>query len=324
MAHRRRACSGESGQATPEYVAVVLLVAALFAALLTLGGAALPGGDVARAVASKLVCAVKGTGECGELATRVAAQPTQSERIHGPEIAALIDARAPTISFEGREPLRGNPELPTRTDEPDFDSLPVDFRDCRERACADTILHGSIEHTQTGLSPTAFVHVIDCRDVEPAAEEGYDCSGERAGAVYLQYWFYYPESATDPFGRKGFHKDDWESYQVRIAPDGGALARASSHEGYNGRTGGLGSIGSDTGWYWPRAGWDTILDQIRVAAGSHAGTTRAEEDDSRHIDPSNLEIVPLDPIVSGGDLPDFEVTPPWEKDVWTDPESMGT
>ena len=33
-------------------------------------------------------------------------------------------------------------------------------------------------------------------------------------------------------GGVGYHEDDWESYQLRITPDG-ADARASSHNGYD-------------------------------------------------------------------------------------------
>ena len=45
---------------------------------------------------------------------------------------------------------------------------------------------------------------------------GADCSGERAGKRYLQYWLYWPDSQTEPFGERGYHPDDWESFQVRI------------------------------------------------------------------------------------------------------------
>ena len=38
-----------------------------------------------------------------------------------------------------------------------------------------------------------------------------------------------------------------------------------------------------------------------------------------------LTLVPLEPIAaSGADDDLFEVTPPWLKDVWRDPESEGT
>lgn len=305
---RIMARAGERGQATPEYVGIVLLVATLFAAL-ALAGPVLPGGELTRAVASKLVCAVKGTGDCGAAAAQLAAQPSPLERAYGADLAALVAERVPAIFFE----------------DDDFVSLPVDYRECRERACADSILHGSLEHTQTGLQPTVFTHVIDCRDAAAAAGEGFDCSGERAGHVYIQYWLYYPDSKTGPASSLtgGYHKDDWESYQVRIGADGTAVARASSHHSYNGRSGGVGSIGSDSGKF-PKPGWDTVLGQLHVATGSHAGTSQASADDSRRIEPGNLRLVPLE-VIAEGDSTDFgEITPPWGKGVWKDPESTGT
>ncbi|MDQ3102458.1 MAG: hypothetical protein M3Q53_01290 [Actinomycetota bacterium] len=297
----------EGGQATPEYVGLVLLVATAFASMLALAGSALPGGGLTRAVASKLVCAVKTTGECGAEAAALAAQPTPLERRYGAELAALIAGHVPTISFE----------------DDDFVSLPVDPRECRERSCADSIRHGSLEHTQTGLQPTAFTHVVDCRDSVSAGEEGFDCSGERAGRVYVQLWLYYPQSWTRTYQRWGFHEDDWESYQLRIAPDGTAVARASSHHGYNGRGGGIASIGSDLG-KTPSTGWDAILGQLHVAAGSHAGMSQSQEGDSRRIEPANLRLIPLEPVAAAGNTPPFAVTPPWMKAVWSDPEAMGT
>jgi hypothetical protein len=44
----------------------------------------------------------------------------------------------------------------------------------------------------------AFVHIVDCRALAVRRTErlGGDCSGNRAGNLYLQYWFYYAGSAT--------------------------------------------------------------------------------------------------------------------------------
>ena len=294
--------TGERGQATAEYVGAVLLVAALLAAVLALSGR-LPGAQLAEAVAASVVCAVDGADECAA----ASALGSPLEEAYGSELAALVAERAPVISFE----------------DDDFVSLPVDYRECRERACSDSVLHGSLEHTQTGLDPTAFVHVVDCRDPGAARRAGYDCTGERAGHVYLQYWLYYPESWTRAYQRWGFHEDDWESYQVRIGSDGSVLARASSHHGYNGRSGGVASIGSDLGKV-PKQAWDEIADQLHVAAGSHAGMSAAQEGDSRRIEPGNLRLIPLEAIARAGNAPPFAVTPPWEKEVWHDPEAMGT
>lgn len=295
----------EDGQATPEYIGLVLLAAAVFGALAAVGPA-IPGGEIARALAVKLVCAVRGTGDCGARAAELAARPSPAERAYGPELAAILSARAPAIAFEGDE----------------FASLPVDYRECRERACADTIRHGSIGRTQAGLEPTAFVHVVDCR-TGASSEDRYECAGERAGNLYLQYWLYYPDSATRGLGRVGgYHLDDWESYQVRIGPEGTALARASSHHGYNGHRGG--DIGSDTGWWDGGSRWQEWLGELHVAAGSHAGMASHQPGDDRRIDPADLRLVPAEPLARRGRAPSFAVTPPWGKEVWRDPEARGT
>ncbi len=305
MDRRRLIVIAEDGQVSAEYVGAVVLLAALFGLLLAVAGPALPGGGLARAVAAKLVCAVKSAGSCGAEAMALAARPSATERAYGAELAAALAERAPTISFEAD----------------DFASLPVDFRECRRRSCADTISHGSIEHTQGGLEPTVFTHVVDCRDRGAAAAAGYDCSGERAGRIYLQYWLYYPDSLTHGLGRVGgYHADDWESYQVRVGPGSAASARASSHHSYNGRDGG--DIGSDAG-ITPRVGWDSVLGELHVAAGSHAGTAARDGGDDRWITPSNQRLVPLEPIAAAG-APPFAVAPPWRKRVWSDPESPGT
>ncbi len=219
----------------------------------------------------------------------------------------MLAERAPTIWFE----------------QDDFVSLPVDYRECRARSCADTISHGSLQHTQTGLQPTVFTHVIDCRDPDAAAAEGYDCSGERAGNVYLQYWLYYPDSLTHGLGRVGgYHQDDWESYQVKVDPETGAtLARASSHHSYNGREGG--DIGTDIGRPRAPAGTRSSASFTSPPAATPA-CPQAGADDDRRIEPGNFRLVPLEPIAKRGDAPSFEVSPPWDKGVWGDPESMGT
>jgi hypothetical protein len=120
----------------------------------------------------------------------------------------------------------------------------------------------------------------------------------------------------------GFHEDDWESFQIRVDADGSAVSRASSHHGYNGRSGGIGSLGSDTGWN-PRPGWDTSLNTLHVAAGSHAGTTGVAFGDSRAIHRDDLILIPAEPLARSSRAT-FAVSAPWEKLVWLDPESMGT
>ncbi len=98
---------------------------------------------------------------------------------------------------------------------------------------------GLVHRTDEQLPVTAFVHVVDCRAGERAESEavGEDCSDERAGNLYIQYWLYYANSATlhgvPVVGDAGEHKDDWESVQVRINSDGSVDERASAHDGYD-------------------------------------------------------------------------------------------
>jgi hypothetical protein len=297
----------ESGQATSEYVGLVLMMALVLGAVLTLAGPVLPGGELARAIATRLLCAVGSSRHCDPGTSGF--QVPATEAAYGPEIAAMLAESAPDIFFEGD----------------DFASLPVDFRECRSRACADTIRLGPVHATQTGLPPVVFTHIVDCREqaATPNRSAEYDCSGERAGRIYLQYWLYYPDSLTHGLGRVGgFHDDDWESLQVRIDPGEATMARASSHHGYNGRSGGIGSIGSDTGWS-PKSGWDTSLNALHVASGSHAGTTEIAYGDSRAIHREDLILIPAEPLAGEGGV-SFAVSPPWEKAVWGDPEAMGT
>ncbi len=116
--------------------------------------------------------------------------------------------------------------MPTIGFEDGSRAVPVDYRRCRETECGDAPEDGLVHRTDERLPVTSFVHVVDCRAAARAESEaaGDDCSDERAGRLYLQYWLFYANSATlrgvPIVGDAGEHKDDWESVQVRINPDG--------------------------------------------------------------------------------------------------------
>lgn len=308
---RRRS---ESGQATVEWVGLVLLVALVLVAILALAGARLPGADLARAIAARIACAISFDDACAREPELVAE--------YGIEVATLAADHAPELVYE-----------------PGERQLPVDFRDCREVECALGPASGPISRTVTGLPAAAFVHVVDCREGALAASEqaGYDCSGDREGNLYLQYWFYYPDSSTleELPGDIGYHRDDWESYGVRIGPDG-THARASSHHGYN-HTKSVANWGSDAGigplktateavGLRERNGWGEATTRLYVSAGSHAGNAaeRHEDPPQRWTPPTRLRLLPLEPVATTEAVTQFAVSPPWRKAVYTNPEAEGT
>jgi hypothetical protein len=298
----------------------VLLLAVLAAA-----GAGIPGASLARSIAAKIVCAIELDETCAEAPELVAE--------YGVETARLVREHAPWVLYEKA-----------------MTALPVDYRSCRESECSVGPAEGAVWRTNTGLPVVAFTHVADCRAGEATASQaaGIDCSGPRAGRMYVQYWFYYTDSATaegrgiakeafKALGRPTAHPDDWESYQVRIRPDG-SDSRAGSHYGYN-YEGGIRNWGSDLGnddlrdlsefvGARPEGGWGAETGITWVSGGSHAGHVRdnfvkiADGDYPRSTPDDRILLIPLEPIARGedGEPPRFAITPPWFKEVWGDPE----
>jgi hypothetical protein len=284
---------------------LIALVSMALAALAWLVGLRLPGSALAHEIAERMVCAVRLTEDC---ANEPALRAT-----HGAELAALLRQHAPALLYE--DGMR---------------ALPVDFRACRYDACAEGPEGGAVSRTGAGLRTVAFTHVIDCRAGRVAATEawGGNCSGPRRGNLYLQYWLYYPGSATaegstplkhpirrvsTALGRPSYHPDDWEGWQVRIGP-GGTFARATSHHSYN--------------------GWQPDGDRYYISGGSHAGRPLARPRRSwiplrlppatgRSTKDHRLGLIPLE-TVADRERYFFAVTPPWRKRVYFDPEYAGT
>lgn len=293
----RRRLASDSGQASPEWVGLVLLVALAFAAAAA-AGVRVPGVELGRAVAAKIACAVRLDSGCGR---------DELEGALGPELAALVREHAPELRYE--EGMR---------------ALPVDFRSCREDPCSLGPESGAVTRSLAGEPVTLFVEALDCRAPEAAPPE-LDCSGERAGRLYLHYWAYYPGSQTmrAVLGERGFHPDDWESFQVRIDGDDVAV-RASSHHGYNHGLG-VASLASDAGIVKRRA-WGPGTGLYYIAGGSHAGHAYEPGDpEPRRWTPAGaLRLVPLRGLSERDRSTRFAVTPPWRKRVTRDPEHTGT
>jgi hypothetical protein len=267
----RRAESGqESGQAAVEWSALLLVLAMLFGGL-AYAVSRTEAWGLGEDVLHALVCAAGGGCDDG---------PDALAEAYGAETAKLVRRYAPNVAYERRSA-----------------QLPIDFRRCRKLDCSNGPSHpGRIDHSDSGLPVTTFTRVVDRRST--------------GGALYLQYWFYYPQSFTGAVGRifghrwPGYHADDWEGYQVRVGPDGAATARATAHGGYS------------SGWT-PATGW------YRVSGGSHAGQVVSGSSGERTTPAPDVRLAPLERLADLG-VQRFAIPPPWQKDVYRDPESSGS
>jgi len=149
-----------TGQATVEWVALLLLTALVFLALIA-AGVRVPGISLAGAVASRILCAAAIADSCRDEPALIAA--------YGGEVGTMVRDEMPSLAYE-----HGSR------------ALPVDFRACRDTSCGDGPASGMVVGTDAGLPVTAFVHVVDCRE-GGERPPGADCSGDRAGNLYIQY-----------------------------------------------------------------------------------------------------------------------------------------
>ncbi len=316
----------QRGQSSLEWLGLVLLVSTLAGGLAAAGTVG-PFAGLAHSVSKKLLCAASLSDTC--------AGGGSLDRAYGSELAGMVRDRAPELLY-GRDLL----------------GLPVDYRTCRSAWCAEGPGDGMVTESLVGEPVTLFTRVIDCRDEAGRPAVGRSladqptegCAGGHRGSVYIQYWAYYPESASlrgaPVLEREGYHRHDWESVQVRIAADGRVSQRASSHAGYN-HTRSAVNWGSDLGWGFLRGaaerlglrepgGWGGSTGRLLVAGGSHAGNVGGStgEDDYPGRTPAHrVRLVPLETTRSGplSRPARFDpITPPWRKAVWNDPEAEGT
>lgn len=321
-------------QSSLEWIGLTLLVSALFGGLLAAGGVA-PAVALVHSLSTRLLCAASLSAGC--------VREGSLDRSYGSELAGMVREQAPELFF-GRDLL----------------GLPVDYRTCRAAYCAEGPGRGEVTESLAGEPVTLFTRVVDCRGGEASGQvSGQEasgreevgrgepepvCEGENGGSVYIQYWAYYPESASlrgaPVLEGKGYHRNDWESVQVRIGSDGGISQRASSHAGYN-HSRSPANWGSDLGWgllrgaaeelgLRERGGWGGRTGRYLIAGGSHAGNVEDRVDERTypsHTPASRIRLVPLetvrlDPIARPARFD--PITPPWEKEVWRDPESENT
>jgi hypothetical protein len=186
---------GERGQATVEWVALVLLVALALGALVAFGphvDGRSYGGFLARAI----VCAVRGGCDQGRDALQLA---------YGQRDAALVREYAPNIVYE-----------------PGEKEIPIDFRRCRATKCGDAPTDRSLDvsQTNTGVPATAFTHVThqggstfiqywfyypDSNTTWAGSDKAYAVATAPLNLGH-KLWGKVPKAPRYP----GRHQDDWE------------------------------------------------------------------------------------------------------------------
>lgn len=265
-------------------------VVGLVAVVLTIGAVAVDASWLPR----RLACAV--TAACRHQDIGLAAE-------YGPEVAWVVRANAPTIAYE-----------------PGVFTLPVDFRRCRSHACSDAPDRpGAFSVSARGRRATMFTRVIDRRGGGPG--------------LFIQYWLYYPDSTYNGLLKRigiGHHDDDWESFQLWIAPSGRALARASAHHGYAGRRR---PLNADEAPDWVQRllsrgrgdNWTPVDGLVRVSRGSHAGHLISElSAGERRTPAAGIALIAIEALTAEDRATPFAITPPWRKRVYSAPLAATT
>jgi hypothetical protein len=316
--------TAQRGQASVEFVALLLLTCCALGALFALTGR-FDGRPIGGFIAHHFVCAVG--GRCDREERELAAA-------YGARDAATVRALAPSLVYE-----------------PGEEQLPVDWRACRRPQCARSSDDRALDShlTRAGRRATAFTRLIRRRGRLYVQYWLYypDSNTALAGSdsLWAKSWWL-PRlrrliSGTSDY--PGFHRDDWEGAFVRLDPDGTTWIRASSHGGLQGCK-----------WRACHDRWVKTTGWVRVSRGSHAGHVPYRSEPrwadirkagarryvpkigpphriplipgrdlhERSTTGEGLRLVPIETL----DLPryrplDPDVKPPWRKEVYRDPES---
>jgi hypothetical protein len=307
----------ERGQATLEWTAVVLLVALVLGAAITVAPV-IDGRSFGAWLGQRILCALRGEG-CPASSDALGAAYAASD-------AELLRRFAPNIVYE-----------------PGTHTLPVDFRRCASHTCSDAPDDPSLDTSRSndGTPAAVFTHVVH-RGGETFLQYWFyypDSTTTWGGAAAV--WRNSPLALAGEY--PGFHEVDWEGFQVRLGPDHEPLVRATSHHGYQGCK----EVQCENRWIlW--TGW------TRVSRGSHAGhipyetkwdvaphrRRRGPPDrrvagyqplypgrdlHERTTSAGGLQLIPIESLPADALAVDFgEVTPPWEKEVYRDPLSNST
>lgn len=294
--------SRQSGQASIEWVATLLVVSIAFGAAVA-AAPVVDGTSLGGLLTHRIVCTVR--ADC--------------MKVDGP----LREA------YGGRDAALVRRYLPGLVYEPGERQLPVDWRNCRAVGCA-LASDGSrldVHRTHRGQRVTAFTRLVRGKHRRyiqywfyyPDSNStfaGSDLIWKRSRLLQLSGRIFRGSSVYP-----GYHRDDWEAASVRLDRGGRVRARVTSH-GH---------------WQWCK--WTRCKDEwgpyrgwTRVSRGSHAGHLPAtdggalqvpgEDLRERVTTPDGIRLIPLETLDrSAYRRFDPDIAPPWLKDAYRDPES---
>ena len=300
----------EHGQATIEWVGLVLLTSLALGAAVALAGPNVGGRSFGGFIAHRIVCAVRGGCDDGDAALAAT---------YGTRDAALLRRHAPDIVYE-----------------PGERELPVDYRECREATCSNAPDERDLDahRTDAGRRATVYTRVIRRHGRTYLQYWLYypDSNSTFAGSDRLWRIIQAPLRFRRASPYPGFHRDDWEGYHVRIDRRGRVAVRATSHGHFQ--------------WCKQkrcRNRWGTATGWTRVSRGSHAGHIPLERQPvvtrggrvrlryraqlpgrdmrERTTTAEGLRLVPLESIDRRRYRRRAEgISPPWHKQVYRHPE----
>jgi hypothetical protein len=277
------------GQATIEWVGLVLLAALALGSLAAVGPH-VDGRSFGGFLAHRIVCAVNGGCRDGDDALA---------RAYGKRGAALARTLAPNLVYE-----------------PGERSLPVDWRDCRSRSCSDAPDDRDLDvhRSDRGARATAFVRRVRRDGRTYFLYWLYYPDSNSVLGPSDKVWNHSPLRLLG--GYPGFHEDDWEGHAVRIDPGGQVWVRSTSHGHWQACKHAL-----CRNLWIPRTGW------TRVSRGSHAGhiplDTPGVDLRERTTTSEGLHLIPLETLRRARRRYrplDPGISPPWRKPAWRNPE----
>ncbi len=292
--------SGERGQASVEWIGLLLLVSlALTAAIAFVP--AVDGRPLGSALARVLVCAVRGDCHAGDAELRHA---------YGERDAALVREHAPSIVYE-----------------PGTLTLPVDYRHCRSHRCSDAPDDPDLDvhrSARGGMQATAFTRVVHRAGMTYI--EYFLYYPDSPSTFLHSHGLLHTLGIHDPAD----HPDDWESFEVRIDGHGRVAVRASAHGHWQwckhiwcknqwgpstgwtrvSRGSHAGHVPLDSAPHLKRWGVHMTYKPLRPGQGLHERATTAP----------GIALVPLETLPHSTYTPKKGgIAPPWTKPVYRDP-----